>query len=85
MRKLAPYNKNNVSLNFDFIAFGKFNTTRKGKRQLWSSKQLDFLKTIAESGFADGFSLYTLELFEGSEWYHKMIHVNDHEREGFGL
>ena len=69
----------NISFNLDFIAFGKFNTTRKGNRVFWSGKQQEFFAKIAESGFIDGFSLYTLELFEGSEWYHKLSNLYSHK------
>lgn len=64
LRRLVPLKQDNNVFNFDFIAFGKFNTTRKGDRQLRNPSVLGFFQTFVESGFADSFSLYTLELFE---------------------
>jgi oxygen-independent coproporphyrinogen-3 oxidase len=64
LRKLTDIKMEHNIFNFDFIAFGKFNQTRKGDIQLRDPVRLDFFQRFAESGFADSFSLYTLELFE---------------------
>ena len=64
LRKLTKVRMDHNIFNFDFIAFGKFNTTRKGDIQLRDPAKLDFFQNFVESGFADSFSLYTLELFE---------------------
>ena len=57
--------------NFDFIAFGKRNTTKKGNRQLRNQPALTFFQNFVNSQFADSFSLYTLELFENQLWKKK--------------
>ena len=85
LRRLVPLKQDNNVFNFDFIAFGKFNTTRKGERQLRNPSVLDFFQTFVESGFADSFSLYTLELFEWSERYHQQINHYSHAKEWYGL
>ena len=64
LRKLTKVRMDHNIFNFDFIAFGKFNTTRKGDIQLRDPAKLDFFQNFVESGFVDSFSLYTLELFE---------------------
>ena len=85
LRRLVPLKQDNTVFNFDFIAFGKFNTTRKGDRQLRNPSVLDFFTHFVESGFADSFSLYTLELFEWSERYQQQINHYSHAKEWFGL
>lgn len=64
LRGLRDYKQENNIFNFDFIAFGKFNQTKKGNIQLWTQPALEFFSEFCNSGFADSFSLYTLELFE---------------------
>ena len=71
--------------NLDFIAFGKFNKTRKGNLQLRDPVRIQFFQNLAESGFVDSFSLYTLELFEWSDWYNSQIPHYSHLKEWFGL
>ena len=84
-RNIVPLKKWNVSFNFDFIAFGKFNSSKKWNEYLWTPKTLEFFKTFADSGFADGFSLYTLELFEWSEWFHKLSNLYSHKEHGLAM
>ena len=50
--------------NFDFIAFGKWNQSKKGNPYLRTPSALQFFTDFVNSQFADSFSLYTLELFE---------------------
>ena len=64
LRRLSKCKMDHNIFNFDFIAFGKFNTTRKGDVQLRDPAKLEFFTNFVQSGFADSFSLYTLELFE---------------------
>lgn len=85
LRKLVPLKMDHNVFNFDFIAFGKFNTTRKGDKQLRDSVRLDFFKQFVHSGFADSLSLYTLELFEWSDRYNQQIPHYSHIKEWFGL
>ena len=85
LRKLTHIKMEHNVFNFDFIAFGKFNQTRKGDLQLRDSARLDFFQRFVESWFADSFSLYTLELFEWSEWFNQQIAKHNHEKAGYGL
>lgn len=68
LRSLQPLKQDNTVFNFDFIAFGKFNQTRKGNLQLWTPSAFSFFEDFVYSHFADSFSLYTLELFEHQKW-----------------
>lgn len=64
IRGLRDLKQENNIFNFDFIAFGKFNQTKKGDSYLWSLSAVEFFEDLTASKFADSFSLYTLELFE---------------------
>jgi len=68
LRNLQPLKQDNSVYNFDFIAFGKFHTSKKGNIQLRNQSALAFFYDFVNSGFADSFSLYTLELFEHQQW-----------------
>jgi oxygen-independent coproporphyrinogen-3 oxidase len=82
---LVQLKADNSVFNFDFIAFGKFNTTKKGDRVLRDAHKRDFLVDFVSSYFADGFSLYTLELFPGSTRYHEQILKHSHAKDGLPL
>lgn len=69
LRGLQAYKQENNVFNFDFIAFGRFNETRSGNLQLRDQNKLKFFENFVHSGFADSFSLYTLELSEWSKRY----------------
>ena len=58
----------NTVFNFDFMAFGVFNKTKKWELQLWNPSALEFFQDFVNSWFADSFSLYMLELFEHQKW-----------------
>jgi coproporphyrinogen III oxidase-like Fe-S oxidoreductase len=64
LRALQPQKQENNVFNFDFIAFGKFNQTKKGNTQLWTSSAFSFFEDFVNAHFADSFSLYTLEFSE---------------------
>lgn len=64
IRGLRDLKQENNIFNFDFIAFGKFNQTKKRESYLWSPSAVEFFEDLTASKFADSFSLYTLELFE---------------------
>lgn len=64
LRGLQVLKTDTTVFNFDFIAFGKRNQSKKGNRYLRNQLALDFFENFVHSGFADSFSLYTLELFE---------------------
>ncbi len=70
-RDLQPLKKAQNVFNLDFIAFGKFNKTKKWELQLRNPNSLSFFEKLAETKFADSYSLYTLELFPGSLWYYQ--------------
>jgi len=70
-RELQPLKKDNNIFNLDFIAFGKFNESKKWNLQLRNSNSLDFFQKLAESKFIDSYSLYTLELFPWSLRYYQ--------------
>ena len=70
-RGLQPLKKGNNIFNLDFIAFGKFNETKKWNLQLRNPNSLDFFAKLVESKFSDSYSLYTLELFPGSLRYYQ--------------
>lgn len=71
LRWLRGLKQENTLFNFDFIAFGKFNKTRKWDLQLRDPLKLEFFEQFVQSQFADSFSLYTMELFAGSAWQSK--------------
>lgn len=85
LRWLVNLKKDNTIFNFDFIAFGKFNDTKKGERMLRDAYKRDFLVDFVSSYFADGFSLYTLELFPWSQWYNEQIAHHSHAKDGLPL
>lgn len=64
LRNLQPLKQDNMVFNFDFIAFGKWNQSKKGNPYLWTPSALNFFTDFVNAHFADSFSLYTLELFE---------------------
>ena len=64
LRWLRDLKQDNSVFNFDFMAFGVFNKTKKWDLQLWTPVVLEFFQDFVNSWFADSFSLYMLELFE---------------------
>ena len=68
LRWLQPLKQDNTVFNFDFIAFWKWNKSKKWNRYLWNPAALDFFKDFVNSLFADSFSLYTLELLWNQVW-----------------
>lgn len=71
LRRLVPLKVWNNVFNFDFIAFGKFNHDKSWNKLLWDNNKMEFFQNFLNSGFADWFSLYMLELFAWSLWYGK--------------
>ena len=68
LRWLRDLKLENSVYNFDFMAFGIFNQTKKWDLQLWTPSALEFFQDFVNSWFADSFSLYMLELFEHQKW-----------------
>jgi oxygen-independent coproporphyrinogen-3 oxidase len=68
LRWLWDLKLENTVFNFDFMAFGVFNQTKKWELQLWTPSALEFFQDFVNSWFADSFSLYMLELFEHQKW-----------------
>lgn len=71
LRWLQPLKQDNTVFNFDFIAFWKWNKSKKWNRYLWSPSALEFFTDFVNSLFADSFSLYTLELIWNQKWKNK--------------
>ncbi len=71
IRWLRDLKQENNIFNFDFIAFGKFNETRKWNKQLRNENTLEFFQNFVNSWLAESFSIYTLELFHWSLRYHQ--------------
>lgn len=61
LRRLAGLKQENNVFNFDFIAFGKFQISKNGHKQLWHEFKREFLNNFLLSWCADSISLYTLE------------------------
>ncbi len=70
-RELQPIKRSNNIFNLDFIAFWKFNESKKGNLQLRNTNVLEFYQNLANTKFVDSYSIYTLELFPGSLRYYK--------------
>ncbi len=68
LRGLQQLKQDSTVFNFDFIAFGKWNQSKKGNPYLWNPSALQFFENLVQSQFADSFSLYTLELFDKQAW-----------------
>ena len=68
LRWLRELKQENSVFNFDFMAFGIFNQTKKWDLQLRTPSALEFFQDFVNSWFADSFSLYMLELFEHQKW-----------------
>ena len=68
LRWLRDLKQENSVFNFDFMAFGIFNQTKKWDLQLRTPSALEFFQDFVNSWFADSFSLYMLELFEHQKW-----------------
>ena len=68
LRGLRDLKQENSVFNFDFMAFGIFNQTKKWDLQLRTPSALEFFQDFVNSWFADSFSLYMLELFEHQKW-----------------
>ncbi len=49
LRGLVKYKADNDVFNFDFIAFGKFQISKNGYKQLWHEFKRDFLKKFLDS------------------------------------
>ena len=61
LRDVTKFKQNNNVFNFDFIAFGKFQISKNGFKQLWHEFKREFLQKFLASGYVDSISLYTLE------------------------
>jgi hypothetical protein len=58
---LVQLKQDNNVFNFDFIAFGTFQVSKNGFKQLWHEFKRDFFKKFLDSGYVDSLSVYTLE------------------------
>lgn len=71
LRALPKLKKHHVSLNGDFIAFGKTVDDDNGEQVVRWTEQLKFFLNMVKSGLFDGFSLYSLELIPWSNWFNE--------------
>jgi len=71
LRALMPLKKHNVCFNADFIAFGKMLKTDDGDEVLRGAEKLTFFLDMVNSALFDGFSIYTLEIIPGSDWFNE--------------
>lgn len=92
LRELPALKQQNTVYNLDFIAFGKTDTKEAAKQ---TSKNPDtpqeykgprtntarvFFERMVNSYSFDGFSVYTLELFPGSDRYYQDRHMSGAQR-----
>lgn len=77
LRWLRDLKQENNVFNFDFIAFGKFKLNGK----LRDDTRMNFFTKFVQSGLAESFSLYTLELHENSKWFNDLARHSEF-REG---
>jgi len=61
LRALVKLKQDNNVFNFDFIAFGKFQVSKNGFKQLWHEFKREFFQKFLDSGYVDSLSVYTLE------------------------
>ncbi len=61
LRDVTKLKQNNNVFNFDFIAFGKFQVSKNGFKQLWHEFKREFFQKFLASWYVDSISLYTLE------------------------
>ncbi len=85
LRKLRNIKQINNIYNLDFIAFGKRNTDAQWQSILRDADRRHFFQKLILSGMADGISLYTLELFPGSDRYNQQIQQTTHIKDGLWL
>ena len=61
LRALVKLKKENNVFNFDFIAFGKFQVSKNGFKQLRHEFKREFFQKFLASWYVDSLSVYTLE------------------------
>lgn len=72
-RELVEIKTANAVYNLDFIAFGDRERADDGDiqgRLPRDQTRRTFFESLVKSHIFDGFSVYTLELFPGAEWYY---------------
>lgn len=74
-RSLLAIKTLNMVFNGDFIAFWKHNVAEDWSPILWSVEKQQFFLKLIQSSLFDSFSLYTLELFPGSDWRNEQKHI----------
>ncbi len=80
-RKLQKIKGANVCYNADFIAFGDRTWTQLSEDTYLprGEEQRNFFEKLVGSQMVDGYSVYTLELFPGSDRYNTQLHEPTHE------
>lgn len=69
-----------IRYNLDLIAFGKL--LENGIP--WGTEQMKRFTSLLEQKLFDSISLYTLELFPGSDWYHQSHHTSKAVQKVYG-
>lgn len=67
LRELRQIKDSRNVFNLDFIAFGKGQRTKDNQYLFRDRERREWFDTLAQSGFVDSYSLYTLELFGGAQ------------------
>lgn len=80
LRSLFPYKRDTTVFNFDFIAFGKFQVSKHGYKQLWHEFKRIFFQDFLRSWLADSISLYTLEKIHDTSTQPKIITPVSHDQ-----
>lgn len=75
LRALVQLKQDNNVFNFDFIAFGKFQISKNGFKQLWHEFKRDFFQKFLDSWYVDSISLYTLEGLKDKDNELKKLHT----------
>jgi coproporphyrinogen III oxidase-like Fe-S oxidoreductase len=78
-QQLSVQKSPSMRYNLDLIAFGKLlDGIPRGQQQV------ERFESLLESKLFDSVSLYTLELFPGSDWYHQSHHTSKAVQKVYG-
>jgi coproporphyrinogen III oxidase-like Fe-S oxidoreductase len=78
-QQLSLQKSPSVRYNLDLIAFGKLLDGIP-----WGQEQVERFESLLEQKLFDSISLYTLELFPGSDWYHQSHHTSKAVQKVYG-
>lgn len=80
LRSLPELKQQNTIYNLDFIAFGKGEQGKSSEYLPRTRTARGFFERLVGSYAFDGFSVYTLELFPGSDRYYQNRHLEAEQR-----